>query len=58
MFNLFKQKSKVDILQFQYEKLMKESFELSKVNRAKADEKIAEAEKIIKQIELLKSKNS
>lgn len=46
MFGLFKKKSEVEKLQTQYEKLMKEYHKLSTVDRAKSDEKFAEAEKI------------
>ena len=54
MFGLFKKQSKADKLQKQYEKLMKEWHTLSTINRAKSDEKYAEAELIQKQIEALK----
>ena len=53
MFGLFKKKSESEKLQQRYEKLMKESFELSKVNRSAADAKYAEADEIQKQIEKL-----
>lgn len=51
MFSLFKKKTKKEKLQVQYEKLMKESFELSTVNRSKSDAKAADADEIMKQIE-------
>ena len=54
MVGLFKKKSEVDKLQEQYKKLMKQAFELSKSNRTKSDEKTAEAEEILKQIDALK----
>ena len=50
MFGLFKKKSEVEKLQEKYEKLQKEAFELSKTNRRKSDEKTAEAEKVLGQI--------
>lgn len=53
MFGLFKSKSKLDKLQDQYKKLMKEWHTLSTTNRSKSDEKYAEAQKIIEQIEVL-----
>jgi len=34
MFGLFKKKSKIDVLQKEYKKLMKEAFDLSKTNRS------------------------
>jgi hypothetical protein len=53
MFGIFKGKSKVEKLQMQYEKLMKESFDLSKHNRKAADQKFVEAQSILAQIEEL-----
>ncbi len=56
MFGLFKKKSQLELLQVKYENLMKESFVLSKSNRSASDKKIAEAEKIMQQIEIEKLK--
>jgi len=56
MFGLFKKKSQLQLLQVKYENLMKESFILSKSNRSAADQKIVEADEIMKQIESEKSK--
>ena len=53
MFGLFKKKTEVEKLQEKYEKLMKEAFDLSKINRSESDSKYAEADKIQKQIEAL-----
>ena len=44
------QKSK---LEKKYKKLMEEAFQLSKTNRSKSDQKMAEAEAIRKQIDQL-----
>jgi len=55
MFGLFKKKSPVQVLEEKYQKLMKESFDLSKSNRKLGDEKYAEAQKIMDQIESLKN---
>lgn len=46
--------SEINSLQKKYEKLMKESFNLSKSNRAKADQKYAEAEAVADKIDALK----
>jgi hypothetical protein len=54
MFGLFKRKSPEDKLQEQYKKLLKESFDLSKTNRAASDKKQAEAQQVLEQIEALK----
>ena len=53
MFGLFKKKSPVDKLQAQYKTVMKEAFDLSKVNRSAGDAKYAEAEEIQKKIDNL-----
>tara|TARA_R110000850_G_scaffold277086_1_gene422334 strand:+ start:58745 stop:58912 length:168 start_codon:yes stop_codon:yes gene_type:complete len=54
MFGLFKKKSKEEILQAKYKNLLKESFELSKTNRAASDKKQAEAQAVLDEIEALK----
>lgn len=53
IFDIFKRKSKKEKLQEKYEKLMQESFNLSKINRKQADAKYAEAEEVLKQIDKL-----
>ena len=55
MFKLFKRKSKVEILDKQYRRLLKEAHRLSSINRKASDEKMAEADRIIKEIETLQS---
>jgi len=54
MFGLFKSKSKLEVLQKQYKKLMSEWHQISSVNRSKSDKKYAEAQKILDHIEILK----
>lgn len=54
MLGLFKSKSKLDKLQKQYKKLMSEWHKLSSIDRAKSDEKYADAQKILEQIDVLK----
>ena len=56
MFNLFKKKSEVEKLNDKYKKLLAESHRLSTINRKESDNKYAEADKILKQIEALKNK--
>lgn len=58
MFNLFKKRSEIEILQKRYEKLMEEAYKLSSINRAESDKKVGEADLILKQIEELKEKKS
>lgn len=53
MFGLFKKKTEKEKLQEQYEKLLKESFELSTRDRAASDKKAAEADELAKKIEQL-----
>ena len=56
MFGLFKKKTEVEKLQSKYEALLKEAFELSKINRSKSDQKTFEADKVYKQMEILRQK--
>ena len=53
MFGIFKKKSKVEVLQKKYEKLMKEWHELSTINRSESDKKYAEAELVLAEIDAL-----
>lgn len=53
MFKIFKKKSEKEVLQEKYRKLMEEAHKLSHINRKLADEKIYEAEELIKKLEKL-----
>ncbi len=53
MFNIFSKKSKADKLHAQYKKLMEESYKLSTTNRKLSDGKVAEANEVLKQLDLL-----
>lgn len=53
MFNLFKKKSEIEILQKKYEKLMKEAHSLSTTNRKLSDDKVFEADQVLKEMEKL-----
>lgn len=53
MFNFFKKKSKLNFLNEKYQKLQKEAYKLSRINRKQSDEKQAEAEEVLKEIEAL-----
>ena len=53
MFGFFKKKTKVELLEDKYEKLQKEAFNLSKSNRTLSDQKYAEADAVLKEIEAL-----
>ncbi len=51
MFGLFKKKSEKEVLQEKYKKLMGEAHKLS--TRRLSDEKVADAEEVLKQMEKL-----
>ena len=53
MFGIFKKKSEKEKLQDQYEKLLKEAHSLSTTNRKMRDQKVFEAEEVMKQLEKL-----
>jgi hypothetical protein len=53
MFGLFKKKTEKEKLQEQYSKLMAEAHKLSTSNRKLSDEKVAEAEEVMKKIDAL-----
>lgn len=55
MFGLFKKKTKEEQLQEKYKKLMKEAFDLSTVNRTQSDQKYAEADAVMTEIEALRN---
>ncbi|WP_298550448.1 Lacal_2735 family protein [uncultured Algibacter sp.] len=55
MLNIFKKKSKAEKLNAQYKKLLEESYKLSTTNRRLSDTKAAEANDVLKQIDLLKN---
>ncbi len=50
---LFKRKSEKEKLQDKYAKLMAEAHKLSTTNRKLSDEKVAEAEEVMKKIDAL-----
>jgi hypothetical protein len=54
MFGLFK-KDPSKRLQKKYDQLMEESFQLSRTNRKLADQKYAEADAVMQQLEALKN---
>ena len=51
MFGLFKKKSKREKLQEKYEKLLKQSYDLSKTNRKESDKKAYEADLVAREME-------
>ncbi|MRT17319.1 Lacal_2735 family protein [Vitellibacter sp. q18] len=53
MFGIFKKKTEKEVLQLKYQKLQRESFELSRTNRKLSDQKAFEANEILKQLENL-----
>ena len=55
MFPFFKRKSKLEKLQIKYKKLLSEAHELSTISRSKSDEKTAEANEVLKEIERIQN---
>ncbi len=55
MIKLFGKRSETEKLQKKYQKLMKEAFELSKVNRKASDQKYAEADKLMDKISAIEA---
>jgi hypothetical protein len=53
MFGLFKKKTEKEKLNAQYNKLIKEGYELSKINRTASDRKYTEADAVQKKIDSL-----
>lgn len=53
MFGLFKKKSEKEKLETQYAKLLQEAYSLSTTNRKLSDQKVFEAEEVMKQLEKL-----
>ena len=53
MFGLFKKKSEKEKLQAKYKKLLKEAHTLSTTNRKMSDQKVYEADLVMKKIENL-----
>jgi hypothetical protein len=56
MFGLFRQKTETEKLQKRYKKLMAEWHNLSSIDRSASDEKYAEAQEVLNQIEKLDQK--
>ena len=54
MFGLFKKKTEKEKLYDQYQKLQSEAYRLSTTNRKLSDQKMYEAEEIMKKLEALK----
>tara|TARA_B110000211_G_C13864658_1_gene458122 strand:+ start:75 stop:248 length:174 start_codon:yes stop_codon:yes gene_type:complete len=55
LFSFLKTKTEKQKLQEKYESLLKESFDLSKVDRSKSDAKLAEANKVADRIAMIKN---
>jgi hypothetical protein len=57
MFNLFKKKSEIEILESKFRKLTEEAYQLSKINRTKSDAKYAEADQVMQEISRIQKIN-
>ncbi len=53
MLGIFKKKSKKELLEKKYQKLLEEAYKLSVINRKASDAKTAEADRVLKEIEKL-----
>jgi|TARA_B110000261_G_C12961171_1_gene308620 hypothetical protein len=53
LFSFLKRKTPKQKLSEKYEKLLKESFDLSKIDRVKSDEKMVEAQNVANEIDKL-----
>ncbi|MCV9388959.1 Lacal_2735 family protein [Reichenbachiella ulvae] len=58
MFGIFKKKSEREKLNERYKKLMKESHQLSTTDRSKSDQKFAEAQELLTQLDNMEKENS
>ena len=56
MFGLFRKKSEIEKLENKYDQLLKEAYTLSRTNRRLSDSKTAEANEVLKQVDLVKKK--
>ena len=54
MLGIFKKKSEAEKLEQKYKKLLKEAFELSRINRTESDKKQAEAQELLDKIEAIR----
>ena len=57
MLGMFRKKTEADKLHKKYERLLKEAYDLSTVNRKESDSKYAEADRILSEIEALDNKS-
>jgi hypothetical protein len=57
MFGLFGQNSKRKSLEKKYQRLLEEAYRLSTVNRKASDEKTAEANRVLKELEAIETAN-
>jgi chaperonin cofactor prefoldin len=58
MLNFFRKKTKSEILQKKYQKLLSESHKISQTNRTLSDQKLAEADTVLKEIEALEKEGN
>lgn len=58
MFGFFKKKSPLEKLQLEYKTLLSEAHKLSKIDRKKSDQKMAEADEVLKKMDQLSEKTA
>lgn len=52
MFKLFKKKTKMEVLEKKYQQLLKDAHKLSTINRKASDQKLAEADRLLREMEI------
>ena len=55
MFNFFKKKTELEKLEIKYKKLLEASYKLSHTNRKESDNKMSQAQEVLKKIESIKN---
>lgn len=52
MFKLFRKKSRTEVMEKKYQQLLKEAHKLSTINRKASDQKLAEADRLLREMEI------
>lgn len=50
MINLFKKRSRIEVLQKKYDKLMKQCYDLTNVSQTMSNQKLTQAESLLKEM--------
>ena len=52
MFKLFRKKSRAELMEKKYQELLKDAYKLSTINRKASDRKMAEADQLLREMEI------